>query len=178
MTKFTRMRTLLKPKRGKRFSLVNDHVTGDTLLIDNKELYVVMSDSKYEQELNSEIIEKAHGDVLSLGFGIGFILQPLMKMDKVKTITIIEKEQEVLDLVASQLVLNDKVRVILGDALNWTPDMPFDIIYEDCDYSSKEITQAQLKYNQSDNSIRLAPWLKPDGEFIRFGEPKKEGFYV
>lgn len=164
-----RMRELLAPRRGEKFALVSDVVTGDILLIDLGQLYVVMSDSTYEEELNREIVERARGDVLLLGFGIGFILQPLMVNPAVASITIIEKYQEVLDLCASQLTLSDKVRVILADALEWMPDMMFDVIYDDCDYAPGTAI---------DNCRRLAPWLKPNGEAIRWTPPESRGYYV
>lgn len=173
-----RMRELLKPCRGERFALANDVVTGDMLLVDLERLYVVMSDSKYEWELNRAIIERARGDVLSLGFGLGFILQLLMQNPAVTSITVIEKEQEILDLVASQLELGGKVRIVLGDALEWTPDMVFDVIYDDCDYSAEDIERVELSGVTSDNQRRLAPWLREGGEFIRWTPPQERGFYV
>lgn len=164
-----RMREFLTPRRGERFALVNDVVTGDILLIDLEKLYVVMSDSTYEEVLNREIIERAKGDVLLLGFGIGFILQSLMNNLAVTSITIIEKHREVLDLCAAQLELPNKVRVILADALEWTPDMMFDVIYDDCDYEQGTVI---------DNCRRLKPWLKPNGEAIRWMPPEARGYYV
>jgi hypothetical protein len=178
MFEWPRMRNLLTPKMGERFAIISDVVTGDTLLVDTVRLYVVMSDSKYEQELNREIIEKARGDVLLLGYGLGFIVQLLMINPAVTSVTIIEKEQEVLNLVGSQLKLNDKVRIILADALTWIPDMQFDIIYDDCDYTPEDIQKIEISHGQSDNSIRLAPWLKLSGEFIRWGDPRIRGFYA
>jgi len=157
---------------------VNDVVTGDMLLVDCERLYVVMSDSMYEKELNREIVERARGDILSLGFGLGFILQPLMVNPAVTSITVIEKEQEVLDLVAAQLTLTDKVRVIIADALTWMPDRMFDVIYDDCDYTTDDVVSAELAGRVSDNQRRLRPWLKPGGEYIRWTSPESRGFYV
>lgn len=164
------MNTLLKARAGKRFALINDYVENIMLLIDLKLTYVVMSDSIQERELNTEIVEKASGDVLCLGFGIGFILQPLMNKPEVNSITVIELEPEILELCASQLVLNDKVRIIQADALLWQPDMMFDVIYDDCDYNPDLIVKHELNGIHTDNKDRLAPWLKPDGLFIRWSD--------
>jgi len=172
------MRNLLKARAGERFALVNDVVTGDMVLVDLQHLYIVMSDSTYEQELNREIIEKARGDVLSLGFGIGFILQPLMANPAVTSITVIEKEQEVLDLCMAQLKLDPKVRVILADALEWIPDRMFDVIYDDCNYMPGNIQRVEEAGGISDNGRRLSPWLKEGGEYIRWTTPQERGYYV
>jgi hypothetical protein len=177
MIHWPRMRNLLTPKRGERFAIVSDVVTGDTLLVDMERLYVVMSDSVYEQELNREIIEKARGDVLSLGYGLGFIVQLLQVNPAVTSVTILEKEQEVLDLVGSQLTLAPHVRVVLADALEWTPDKMFDVIYDDCDYMPEDIRRVEMTGITTDNRVRLAPWLKPDGEFIRWTTPQERGYY-
>lgn len=173
-----RMRELLQPRRGERFALVRDVVTGDMLLVDLELLYVVMSDSQHEQRLNRRIIEGAHGDMLLLGYGLGFIIQLLMINPAVTSITIIEKQQEVLDLVASQLMLNEKVRVVLADALEWMPDMQFDVIYDDCDYLPEDIQRVELSGGVSDNGRRLTQWIKPGGEFIRWSDPHEAGIYV
>lgn len=172
------MRNLLKPRMGDRFAIVSDVVTGDMLLVDTELLYVVMSDSIYEQQLNRKIIENARGDILLLGYGLGFIVQLLMVNPAVTSITIVEKQQEVLDLVASQLVLNDKVRVILANALEWMPDMQFDVIYDDCDYSPEDIQRIEASGGVSDNGRRMKQWIKPGGEFIRWDDPHEAGIYV
>jgi len=162
------MNTLLQPRTGKKFALIRDYTEDTMLLVDLKANYVVMSDSVQEREFNTEIVEKAYGDVLTLGFGMGFILQPLMVKPEVKSITVVELEQEVLDLCASQLKLNEKVRIIKADALEWIPDMKFDVIYDDCDYQPELIRKWELKGVHTDNRDRLSPWLKNDGLFIRW----------
>ena len=162
------MNTLLKPKTGKRFALISDYVEDTTLLVDLQANYVVMSDSIQERELCQEFIEKAHGDVLNLGFGMGFILQPLMNKHDVKSITVIELEPEIIDLCASQLTLNDKVRVILADAFSWKPDMMFDVIIDDADYQPELVKMHELNGLHTDNKERLTPWLKPGGVFLRW----------
>ena len=86
-------------------------------LIDKNEKFYgcVMSDTPMEHRTNYEILNKANGDVLIGGLGIGMILIPLMQKEEVKSITIVEKYQEIIDMVGSQLPLNDKVKIINGD---------------------------------------------------------------
>jgi spermidine synthase len=177
MADWPRMRKLLTPKRGERFAIVSDVVTGDTLLVDLERLYVVMSDSVYEKELNREVVEKAHGDILSLGFGLGILLQLFEPNPAVTSITIIELNQEVLDLVMSQLHLSPKTRVILANALDWIPDRQFDIIYDDCDITIEDMKAHDEVGISSDTKKRLSPWLNPGGEFIRWKNPSERGFY-
>lgn len=93
----------------------------------------IMSDTPMEHNTNRRILNMANGDVLIGGLGIGMILMPLMEKEEVKSITIIEKEQEIIDMVASQLPLNDKVKIINGNIYDNTfpRGTKFDTIYFD-----------------------------------------------
>ena len=160
------MNTLMQPKNGKRFCLVNDHQENTMVLIDTVNHYVVMSDSVREKDFNSEIIDKAYGDVLCLGFGIGFVLQPLIKKEEVKSITVIEKYQDVLDVCASQFTFPDKVRIIHADAVTWQPDMKFDVIWDDCDWL---VDQGEIVVGGPyEASVRLKEYLNPDGLYLKW----------
>lgn len=93
----------------------------------------VMSDTPMEHRTNYEILDKANGDVLIAGLGIGMILIPLMKKEEVKSITIIEKYLDVINIVGDQLPLNDKVKVIQGDIFEnkFPRGTKFDTVYFD-----------------------------------------------
>lgn len=158
----------LQPRTGERFALVRDLVTGTMLLVDLVVGYVVMSDSVPEREMNATIIERAHGDVLCLGYGLGFIFGPLVARPEVRSVTVLELRPEVLTLVASQQDFGPKLRVVQADSLTWQPDMAFDVIWDDCDYMLAEIIAAERAGVPSDNARRLAPWLKPGGLFLRW----------
>lgn len=104
-------------------------------LIDKNNLWYgcVMSDTPMEQRTNAKFVLNAHDDVLIAGLGLGMIVLPTMEKDNVRSITIIEKYQEVIDIVLSQLPINNKVKVIQGDI--FTYEFPkgtkFDTIYFD-----------------------------------------------
>ena len=164
---FPRMSQLLKPMSGERFSLIYDYVEDIILLVDNQRCHVVMSDSWQEREMCTPAVVNAHGDVLLLGFGIGLILLPIQEKLDVKSVTIIEKSQEVLDLVMPQLDINNKVRVIVADALSWISDMTFDFIWDDCDYCPTDVRDCEEKGIRPNNRYRLAPYLKKDGLYMR-----------
>lgn len=162
------MSTVLRPRTGSRFSLVRDYVEDVMQLIDTERCYVVMSDSWQEREMNAPAIENARGDVLCLGFGIGMILLPMAELPSVSSITVIEKEQEVLDLVMTQLSLSPKVRVIVADALRWQPSTTFDFVWDDCDYAPGDIASCEEAGERSDNRFRFAPWINPGGEYLKW----------
>lgn len=94
---------------------------------------VVMSNTDMEQITNVDFCIRAHGDVLIGGLGIGMILLAIQDRPEVKSITVLEKYQDVIDLVASELQLNDKVKIINADVFSWKPEKgtKYNCIYMD-----------------------------------------------
>lgn len=94
---------------------------------------VVMSDTSMEKRTNKYFCYTAHGDVLIGGLGIGMIIMAIQDKPAVRSITVLEKHQEVIELVARQLPFNDKVHIIKADVFAWKPakGQKFDCIYMD-----------------------------------------------
>jgi hypothetical protein len=103
---------------------------------DYASLYVngelVMSDTMMEKQSNRQFVREAKGDVLIAGLGIGMILLPTLNKAEVTSITVIEKEQDVIDLVSPHYQ-HDKLKVICADIFEWSPakGQKFDTIYFD-----------------------------------------------
>ena len=91
----------------------------------------VMSNTDMEMRTNREFVDKAYGDVLIGGLGIGMVLLAIQDKESVDSITVLEMHKDVIELVGSQLPLNNKVHIIEADAFTWTPNMRFDCIYMD-----------------------------------------------
>lgn len=93
----------------------------------------IMSDTPMEKRTNRKFIIDAHGDVFIAGLGIGLIVLPLQEKEEVKSITILEKNPEIIELVGKQLPLNDKVTIVQGDVFEY--EFPrgtkFDCLYFD-----------------------------------------------
>lgn len=109
---------------------------------------VVMSDTQMEKRTNREFCVSAHGDVLIGGLGIGMVLLAVQDEDRVRSITVIEKYQDVIDLVAPQLPLNDKVQIICADVFDWKPPKgtQYDCVYMDIwDYINKKVYNEEMK---------------------------------
>lgn len=90
-------------------------------LINNKTNEVIMSDTPYEKNSNINFCRNAHGNVLIGGLGIGMIVLAIQDKEDVNSIVIVEKSKDVIDLVATQLPLNHKVKIIQADVFEWTP---------------------------------------------------------
>ncbi len=111
---------------------------GTLMVLTRKEsiLDCVMSDAEYEKITNRTIVRVARGNVLIAGLGLGMILMPLLKNKDVKKITVIEKEQELIDLISPKIKKHDKknkLQVIQGDIneIELPKEQKFDVIYFD-----------------------------------------------
>lgn len=107
---------------------------------------VVMSDTEMEKRTNSAFVRNAHGKVLVGGLGIGLILLAVQDKADVEKITVIEKNKEVIDLVANQLPLNDKVEIINADVFEYIPSEKYNTIYMDIwNYINQNVYREQMK---------------------------------
>ena len=92
---------------------------------------LVMSDTSLEKDTNREIVYQAHGDVLIAGLGLGFILIPILAKEIVSSVTVVEKHQDVIDLIGPHLIQNQKLRLVHGDIFKYKPNQIYDTIYFD-----------------------------------------------
>lgn len=117
-------------KIGERFSVINDE--GYIKLLDKEYPGIeIMSNSQQEKTSNTEIVERAKGDVLIAGLGIGLILLPIQNKKEVQTVTVVEKYSELIELVLIQLPINKKLNFILEDFYEFKPKQKYDTIYID-----------------------------------------------
>ncbi|MBQ7373989.1 MAG: hypothetical protein IJW64_05460 [Clostridia bacterium] len=91
-------------------------------------------------EINTmkEPIQKASGKVLTLGLGLGYFAFSCGMKDNVKSVTVVEKNQDVIDLfnnfILPQFPCKDKIEIIKADAFDFMSSPPktdFDFVF--CD---------------------------------------------
>jgi hypothetical protein len=99
---------------------------------------LLMSDTSMEKRTNSRAVFEATGDVLIFGLGIGMVAVAIACKPEVTSVTIVELEQDVIDLVEPHLraklgALSSKLKVVRGDAFTWKPekDAQFSTIWFD-----------------------------------------------
>lgn len=73
----------------------------------------------------------AYGDVLVTGFGFGHLSIWLSKKPEVKSITVIEYYQEVIDLFLENNTLPDNVKIIIADAYTYKTDKHYNCLLLD-----------------------------------------------
>lgn len=109
---------------GKEYVILHDKSINKTM----------MSSHEFEIVTNQKFLDNAKGDVLIFGLGLGLIVHPLLQDKSIKSITIVEIDDGLIDLVFPIVIENDpytKVNVINSDAFSFETDMMFDTIYFD-----------------------------------------------
>lgn len=134
-------------------------------LLHNGEL--IMSDTEMERRTNMDFVRAAQGNVLIGGLGIGMVLLAIQDKPEIKSITILEKYTEVIELVGNQIPFNDKVKIVEADVFNYKTKKLFDTIYLDIwNYINKKVYREQMlplirKYREILVPIEMNPsrWL-------------------
>lgn len=130
----------------------------------------LMSNTPMEIRTNETFCRLAHGDVLIGGLGIGMIVLPIMEKENVRTITILEKNQEVIDIISTQLNFNGKVKIVQADVFTWEPadGTCYDCIYLDIwPYINNEIYHQEMKPLKERYQKYLKPVSESKNRFIR-----------
>ncbi len=130
---------------------------------------VMMTDTMFEKSTNHEFLTRAHGDVLITGLGLGVVLRPLLEKDAVDRILVVEKSEDVYNLVwryvfqavCHKVGIGRKLNIVIADAFDWHPKERFDVIWHDIwsDISEDnlpEITKLKRRYGQ---------WLNHDNPY-------------
>lgn len=97
---------------------------------------LMMTDTRFEWRSNAGAVYRAKGRVLIGGLGIGMVLAPILASPVVEEVTVVEKHQDVIDLVephVRKLPGGSKLKIICADILEWKPPRGarWDAIYFD-----------------------------------------------
>jgi len=133
---------------------------------------MVMSDGDMEWRSNSEFIYQAHGNVLIAGLGIGMVLAAILDKLKVRSVTVVEKYQDVIDLVAPHYA-SPKLTVICADIFDWKPlkgtlyeTIYFDIWAEICEDHLAPMGKLHRRFarclNRADASCWMGSWSQTE----------------
>jgi hypothetical protein len=153
---------------------------------------IMMSDTPMERNTNYDFIQKANGDVIIFGLGLGLVIVPLLKKENIKSILVVELHQDLIDLVEPILKQHDpenKLKIIQGDCFEVHNKIPkeqkFDSIYGDIwiDISTDNYEEMKTltknwknRLNRSNQYAFIDHWLK-DHLKKEIQKEKRERFY-
>lgn len=97
---------------------------------------VVMSDTPAEQDEHREAVEKAEGNVLVFGLGLGMYVDNILYKENVKKVRVVELSRDVIGLVAPTLERRwgfERLSIVPGDAFEYKvgPEEFYDFIWYD-----------------------------------------------
>jgi spermidine synthase len=129
----------------------------------------LMTDNEFELLTNKEFLDNANGDILIIGLGFGLIVFPLLNDENITSITIVEKEQDIIEFVGNKIKetdFNNKVTIINDNAnsfYNSTNIQTYDYIYIDY-WTELQIEQ----FNEMElMNILYSPFLKNSSSKIK-----------
>lgn len=105
-------------------------------LVQNDNLHM-MTDHPTETVTNQHFIDRAKGDVLIFGMGLGLIIFPLLEDSEITSITVVEMDEHLINDVSSIIKSKDSrgiLKIVNGDAFEYHKQIDtekFDTIYFD-----------------------------------------------
>lgn len=128
--------------------------------------HLVMSDTRMEKITNQEFVDNANGNVFIAGLGVGLIIENLrdkVKSGEVKSITVCEKSQDVIDLV-SPYYEDLNISYICEDILTYKTRVIFDTIYFDiwssiCSDNLDEMSMLHKRWSRNKNKNNPNSWM-------------------
>ncbi len=93
----------------------------------------VMQDTPHELRQHLEFMLKAKGRVLVTGLGLGCVTRGLLMNLNVESVTVIERDSDVMKLVAPYMPKDCRLSIIVADAQEWVKqtDLVFDCAWHD-----------------------------------------------
>lgn len=82
----------------------------------------IMQDTEAEYTEHDWLMSRLSGDILIGGLGIGMINIPLLASSDITSVTIVEKNQDVIDLVWANCAKDDRFTIVCDDINTWDPD--------------------------------------------------------
>ena len=131
--------------------------------------HVWMSITPNEITTMQKPIEEAKGNVLTLGCGLGYFAYMASLKDCVKTVTIIEKDKNVIDMfneiILPQFENKNKIVVIEADAIEYMrnlEDAKFDYCFADIWYGADDIeTYFKIKETSKKfKKMKMSYWIE------------------
>jgi spermidine synthase len=123
---------------------------------------LMMSDTRNERQTNRDVVCEARGDVLIAGLGLGMIIHPIAAKETVTSVTVLEKYQDVIDLVAPS-ISSPKVKIVCADVFDWRAPRgsKWNVIYFDIwpDISTDNLPEMAKLHRRYRSRLRAGGWM-------------------
>jgi spermidine synthase len=103
-----------------------EHNKSYVLFVDGQQWMLVNTKTNVELREFYSSYDLAEGNVLLSGFGFGILPQWISSKESVKSVTVIESSQEVIDLFKINNTLNPKIKIVISDIRQYQDDNLYD----------------------------------------------------
>ena len=119
----------------------------------------IMQDTTHEYDEHQPLWDNATGDVLIGGLGIGFVNQKLIDNPNVTSVTIVEKNQEVIDLVWNSCPKDGTFTIIQDDIETWEPTSHYDVAWFDTWLTDNNMTKEEYDEFITEKYTTHCSWI-------------------
>lgn len=127
---------------------------------------LMMSDTQMERDTNRDFVRQARGNVLIAGLGVGMILVPILKKANVGTVLVVEKHQDVIDLVSpsfKEAIEDDRLVILREDifTMELEKSWSFDTIYFDIwpNITTRNLKEMAVLHKRFRPSLARNGWM-------------------
>jgi len=169
--------TFMMGVRPTKFILDGDRIVHK--LVERKTGGTLMSDCPQEIFLHNTGIQNARGNVLIGGLGLGYIASMLARKKEVESITVVEIEKEIIEMVEPYIIKNfnpRRINIVKADLFDYLKSgkAKFDYAYFDIWYGTNESTWLDYVV-----PLRILIWKKYGNKFVDcWGEQEMESQIV
>lgn len=134
-----------------------------TVLENNREWMLITPN---EIETMEKPINEATGNVLTYGLGLGYYAYMISMKEDVKTVTIVEKDKEIIKLfnkyILPQFKYKDKIKIINMDAFEYfKKDIYYDFVFVDIWHDPSDGIDLYLKFKSLEKkNIKYSYWIE------------------
>jgi hypothetical protein len=113
----------------------------------------IMSDTPSEIHEHDDAFERAHGNVVITGLGLGVVVSALLAKPEVEHITVVEIDRDVIALTAPYYEDETRVTIVNADALRFAELLRSGVSMKPFDYHWADIWSAISYRNMDDDSL-------------------------
>ena len=117
--------------------------------------HVVMSDTPAEKSDHLSPVLRASNHCLVNGLGLGMVVNAMLLKPEVTKVTVVERSEDVIALVAPHYLsqYGDRVNIVLADAFAYKPTGQYDVVWHDiwdniCSDNLEQMTKLKRKYGR------------------------------
>ncbi len=127
-----------------------------------------MVDSPADYRAMQIYANRARGKVLTTGLGLGILVHELCKNDRVESVTVVELQQDVIDLISKHLPNDSRITIIQDDFWNFVADdnTAWDTIVVDLWVFTDTARQLEIYRNEIVPAVEILSQKYPDSNIV------------